>query len=245
PLARDPAALVRIQASSAVLAPLASDGRCARSPPPSRRRERAPRRPNLSAAVRGWGIAATPPALAEDRDVRSEPRGKRSAAGGRAQCASRSPAFRAAARGWGIAATPPALARDRDVRSEPRGKRSAAGGRAQRASRRCPTLAPPPRTKSRPPNADAVRTPPRSVRSRGPRGQLRLQRAQVALDRLGLRRAPIAQDDRQLARHRLRSPLPIAESELARGEMFERLRVAWDQARALPVQRRRHGATTV
>src|SRR6266516_1691702 len=65
--------------------------------------------PSLSAAARGWGIAATPPALAEDRDVRSEPRGKRSAAGGRAQRASRSPAFCAAARGWGIAATRPAL----------------------------------------------------------------------------------------------------------------------------------------
>src|SRR5439155_16557220 len=44
---------------------------------------------SLSAAARGRGIAATPPALAEDRDVRSEPRGKRSAAGCRAQRASR------------------------------------------------------------------------------------------------------------------------------------------------------------
>src|SRR6184192_3555894 len=47
------------------------------------------RRPHMSAAGRGWGIAATPPALAEDREVRSEPRGKRSAAGGRAQRAAR------------------------------------------------------------------------------------------------------------------------------------------------------------
>src|SRR6266704_1571817 len=61
--------------------------------------------PSLSAAARGWGIAATPPALAEDRDVRSEPRGKRSAAGSRAQRASRRcPALSAAARGRGIAA---------------------------------------------------------------------------------------------------------------------------------------------
>src|SRR5439155_25511825 len=60
------------------------------APPKRSRARRAARRcPAWSAAARGRGIAAPPPALAKDREVQSEPRGKRSAAGSRAQRAAR------------------------------------------------------------------------------------------------------------------------------------------------------------
>src|SRR5438552_9948304 len=76
-----------------------------------------------------------------------------------------------------------------------------------------------------------------SVRSRGRLRDLGPDRIEVALDRVGARRATAAQRELQLACHRLRRGGGILETELARRELVERLGIVGHAPRDLPVER--------